>query len=285
MSGIAGNSRSSARLWLHVWEQCQMHGSVQRALLLLAGAEPQSPVETLATLSIGQRNRRLLALRESLFGPGFVGLATCPQCGERIEMTFAASEISQAMASIQRSDAGITGSPEVDSEGGEHGATTPSSLVAIEDRYLWSDSSFEVIYRLPTSQDLMALDPAHGSGARRKQLLDRCILESRSDGVNVAPDQLPSEVSAAVVAHMAAVDPFALMETDLICSACEYRWPVQFDILSFLWDELNAWAERMLNEVHTLASAYGWSEMEILDMGPWRRGRYISMVLDRGAVT
>jgi hypothetical protein len=44
--------------------------------------------------------------------------------------------------------------------------------------------------------------------------------------------------------------------------------------------ELNAAATRLLHDVHTLASAYGWSEGDILAMSEARRARYVAMVLD-----
>ena len=42
--------------------------------------------------------------------------------------------------------------------------------------------------------------------------------------------------------------------------------------------EIHAWAKRTLREVHTLASAYGWSEREILSMSAVRRALYLEMV-------
>ncbi len=59
-----------------------------------------------------------------------------------------------------------------------------------------------------------------------------------------------------------------------------FVFSVAFDIVSFLWNELNAWAIRTLREVHILASAYGWSETDILAMSPWRRQFYLE-VLER----
>jgi hypothetical protein len=53
---------------------------------------------------------------------------------------------------------------------------------------------------------------------------------------------------------------------------------VAFDIASYFWDEINAWANRILREVHILASRYGWSERDILALSPWRRQFYLDMV-------
>ena len=67
------------------------------------------------------------------------------------------------------------------------------------------------------------------------------------------------------------------------------RWPcsawlagtrslVQLDAGQLLWDEIEARAQVLLHEVHTLASAYGWSEAQILALTPARRASYLAMV-------
>jgi len=52
-----------------------------------------------------------------------------------------------------------------------------------------------------------------------------------------------------------------------------------FDIASFFWAEICVQAKRLLREVHTLARAYGWREMDILSMSPARRQFYLEMVI------
>jgi hypothetical protein len=38
------------------------------------------------------------------------------------------------------------------------------------------------------------------------------------------------------------------------------------------------WASRLLLEVHALASVYGWSERDVLNLSPRRRRLYLDMV-------
>jgi hypothetical protein len=64
----------------------------------------------------------------------------------------------------------------------------------------------------------------------------------------------------------------------LKCPVCSDEWNAAFDIESFFWIEINAWAARILGEVHILASAYGWSEQEILRVSAWRRECYLNLV-------
>jgi hypothetical protein len=94
----------------------------------------------------------------------------------------------------------------------------------------------------------------------------------------VAVDLLPADVLGAVEDQMAAADPQADVRLALSCPACGHQWQEVFDIVSFLWGEVQAWALRLLREVHTLASAYGWSEADILALSPQRRQMYLEMV-------
>ena len=89
------------------------------------------------------------------------------------------------------------------------------------------------------------------------------------------PINCHADVVDAIVAHMAQADPQADIQLSLVCPQCGHQWQAAFDIASFFWSEINAWANRMLREVHILASRYGWSETDILAMSPWRRQFYL----------
>jgi hypothetical protein len=78
---------------LAAWERGLRESPVERALTLLACASPESTREILAHLSIGERDRRLLTIREWTFGTRLVCAATCPECEERIESTFDVRQI------------------------------------------------------------------------------------------------------------------------------------------------------------------------------------------------
>ncbi len=62
------------------------------------------------------------------------------------------------------------------------------------------------------------------------------------------------------------------------CPTCDHAWDEIFDIVSFFWAELDAWAHRVLHDVHVLARAYAWSEAEILALPPLRRQYYLELV-------
>lgn len=132
---------------------------------------------------------------------------------------------------------------------------------------LWLDGQ-QVRFRLPTAGDLLAM--AEGAvTADAAHLLARCVVEgTATNGAG----------QAAIGAAMAAADPQADVRLALTCPACGHAWRAAFDILTFFWAEIDAWAWRTLREVHTLAQAYGWSEGAILALSPLRRQRYLELV-------
>lgn len=77
---------------------------------------------------------------------------------------------------------------------------------------------------------------------------------------------------------MGELDPQADMVLSFSCPHCAAESSHLFDIASVLVKEVNNWAQRMLRDIHTLATAYGWSEARILALGPMRRQAYLDMV-------
>ena len=67
------------------------------------------------------------------------------------------------------------------------------------------------------------------------------------------------------------------MLVNLSCAACSHAWQVTLDIERFLWTKVCATAKRLLRDVHTLASAYGWREPDILSLSSTRRQIYVEM--------
>lgn len=232
----------SAAELLAAWEQGQGRPPVQQALVLLAAACPDAHPDALADMCIGRRDARLLDLRERIFGSQLVSLAICPSCGERLELSFDTADIRAADA-------------------------PPDDPLAL------AVAGYEVTFRLPNSRDLLAVAGRGEAGDPRRRILDRCLIDARGPG-----SDLPPEVAHAIVARMAEADPQADVQLALVCPACERPWNAAFDIVSFFWSEINAWAIRTLRDVHALASAYGWREADILAMSPWRRQCYLEMV-------
>jgi hypothetical protein len=242
----------SAGELLDVWERGQTQTPLLRALTLLAAAEAETPPECLARLSIGQRDALLLTLREQTFGPHFISLATCPTCGERLELTFKAEDI--------RMEAPMGASSDL----------TQELSLRVGD--------YAMRFRLPNSLDLDVCHQGTDLDTARHLLLQHCLLQVWRDGAEVSPTQLPVEVLDAVAGHMAQADPQADVRLALACPQCDHHWQAAFDIGTFFWHEIEAWAQRTLHEVHILASRYGWGERDILAMSARRRQWYLNVV-------
>lgn len=237
----------SASELLDVWERGLSQSSIQRALTLLTAACPESPPDKLFNFSIGQRDGLLLTLREQMFGSQLVSFAVCPGCGDRLELSFTVNDIRIA--------------PEI--------KPVPVLSLKVED--------YEVQFRLPNSRDLVAVSQSD-LRTMRQQLLACCILSASLDSATLSLADLPATVINAVLAEMAQVDPQADVQLLLSCPGCHHQWLVTFDVVSFLWSEIDALARRLLREVHTLAAIYGWREADILAMSPQRRQLYLEMI-------
>ena len=239
----------SAAELLDAWEACQFLPSPQRSLALLLAALPELPVQELAIESVGRRDGRLLTLREHLFGRQVAALATCRKCGLQVDLAFATTDIR---------------APEAPPDA--------SALVQID--------GYQAVVRPITSYDLMELQPASGSTAQAGLtiLLARSVIEASHNGNPVPAAALPPEVATAIARGLGELDPQAEVLLDMVCPDCGTQWQALFDIASFLWTELDAWAHRTFIEVHRLAWTYGWREADILALSPQRRQRYLQMI-------
>jgi hypothetical protein len=232
---------------LDAWERGMAESPVRRALLLLGAAWPDTPEPALAELPVGRRNERLMEMRARLFGTRLAGIAACPSCDARLDLAFDLDDIREPRASADVGDLTIAA------------------------------DGLTVRFRLPTSLDLQATATCSGTASARVLLLQRCVLELRCDRVAPGVSELPEAVVQEINRRMAEADPQADVQVTVSCAACGVAWQAMFDIASFLWGEVDRWARRMLHEVHVLASAYGWTEAEILRLGPWRRRVYLGL--------
>lgn len=233
---------------LEVWEQGSSLSLTQRALALLSIACPDLDREALARLSIGWRDGLLLSVRELAFGASLSGITNCPKCGEQLETYFYVEDLRTSTGSA---------------------TNEPAALSA---------DGYEVRFRLPDSTDLLEVGNQQDAEAARKILLERCVLSARRNAAQLLVGALPEKIVTEIERKMLEMDSQANVQLEFDCPACGEKWSAVFDILAFFWDELDSWARRLLLEVHTLASAYGWRESDILEMSATRRGIYLNMV-------
>src|SRR5262245_40826944 len=82
---------------LSAWEEGVPQPLIQRALMLLATAWPERSVDEWARASIGERDGRLIRLREELFGSRLDTTTVCPKCGEQLELMFNTQDVQVPM--------------------------------------------------------------------------------------------------------------------------------------------------------------------------------------------
>ena len=230
---------------VRAWEWGQDKHSVDRALSLLTLAQPELSSAQAASLTVGQRNARLLTLREKTLGPMLQGFAQCPQCRAPLEFSLEAAAIRLPEPAVQE--------------------------------YAVIVDGIHIRLRLPNSLDLAAIVGCSGIEAARRLLIERCVLQAQLAGQEIAASLLPDAVIPALAEAVSEYDPQADMHFDLHCVVCGHTWSALFDIVSFFWTEIIALARRLLQDVHTLARAYGWSETEILAMSAARRQFYLEL--------
>ncbi len=216
---------------------------VDRAPALLRSLGLLEPAGNPADITVGACDLLLFDLRCWLFGPDLDLMATCPACGEVVELVIPAAEV------------------------------VPAHPMARLSRVTVEEDSLRISCRLPTNGDLRAL-AGIDRGAVAADLLERCVEDIA--GPDEPPDvaTLPPEVAERVADALAASDPGADVTADIECP-CGAVWPETVDIRAILWTELTRWVQARLSEVHLLARAYGWAERDILQMSPYRRRFYL----------
>jgi hypothetical protein len=233
---------------LQAWERGQGRRPFERALALLAVGEPGEDWERLAQLPIGQRDTRLVALREQSLGSALRAFSRCPVCDAELTFTLQTGDL--------RTD-------------------TPAAEAA-EPIELTGDG-ISVRFRLPATTDFAELPLSADVLTVRRLLAQRCVLEAERDGIALDFEALPEVLIEAISAEMSHRDPQAETTISLSCPTCEHRWSALFDIATFFWAEIAALAKRLLSEVDVLARHYGWREGDILALTAWRRDAYLQL--------
>lgn len=229
---------------LRVWEEVSLLPPGKRSLHLVRNLS--SSLHDADSLSVGERDRHLLLLRREWFGDSIDAVSHCPRCQSRVEIQFSISELA-----------------------------TPAYSECVEDIFV---GDYHVRWRLPTAKDVAQVSECLNATEVRNELIQRCLLEVQHGSKAIPPLSCPEEIVAQVCKKMSEADPLADSKLELQCPNCQHAWLTPFDIGSFFWRELDVYVQKLLHEVHTIASAYGWSEESILRLSDPRRRRYLEIL-------
>ena len=223
---------------LQVWEVGRGLPPLERVIFLLTRAGWQDA----GSLTVGQKNRALISLHEQFFSPQLACVARCPRCSTQLEFALSTALLAASA---------------------EH---EPRQMLTLDHQ------AYTLTVRQPQLRDLQI---AQGQGA---SLYARCVVEARSDKETVAFELLPESARLSVAKALLLDDPLLDIRLALECPECGASWKSPLDLLAFLWQEIERWSQRMLITIYRLASAYGWSEEQILSLSAWRRNRYLDLI-------
>lgn len=212
---------------------------IDRALLLAASGGGTQDAHDWSDLPLGVRDGRLMALRCGWFGARFDARVACPACKAMLALSLDLRAFADRRAP----------------------RAPPDHVVVAGARF-----------RCPTSRDMAALAGMDDVGAAAQALLRRVALDGEPDG------GWRDAARAAIDQALDEADPLAHVTVSTTCQACAHAWTTTLDIAATLWDELASRAGDVVHQVHRLASAYGWSERDILSMPAARRALYLGQI-------
>lgn len=239
---------SSAAALMQSWDPAGRAPAHRRLGTLLAAIEGS---EAVRDDTLGERNRRLLALHRNLVGTPLEARIACPGCATENEFALPVARIlaiplppRDAVARLRIGRAVHT-------------------------------------FRLPRMSDVEALagtGPGSGSfagsgGGFEARVIERC----RTGGKGPLPVGAVETLGRA----FDEIDPAADIAVDITCAGCRRPIATTVDIASFVARDLDRLADGLYRDIDTIASAYGWSEADILALPPSRRSRYVAMIAGR----
>ncbi|GAA1274835.1 hypothetical protein [Streptomyces javensis] len=302
---------------LAIWEAGLAHHGPGRALLLHRAARPESGADELLSLPVGEREADLYALRRALFGERMQIRAECDACGEAMEFDLDARDLGvrpgeqDGPLRVEEGEwtvefrlptvADLEAAAQAAAAAGGHVAAK-ADVGAYADVGVGVDVNVDVGVDADGNVGVGADSGAYGDAASesyggetereptaaaraRRALLARCIVSVHRSGRPVPADRLPAaELPEPVQRRLAEAaeraDPAADVTLNVACPECGEATRAELDIASYLWAELDHWARDLLLDVHLLATAYGWSEPQILALSPLRRRYYLELCAD-----
>jgi hypothetical protein len=179
----------------------------------------------------------LLHLRAALLGPVISTTCPCPACGERADISF---RVADYIGFVR---------PRVP-PGVRQGQGAQAGWLVLDG----------AAFRVPSIADQLAVRRSASPGAAMRAL---CL----------APG-LPGPVARRIEAAIARMAPEVTGPVGGPCPHCGAAVRALFDVARYVVTELRRIAHGLYEEIHLLASAYGWTEADILALPGPRRRRY-----------
>ena len=157
-----------------MWERAEGQGSRElRALMVLGVAHPEEGLASLSQLSIGQRDKRMLAVHERLSGRALALSADCARCEQPVEVALDARVLAATTSDLDATD------------------EPPPRLHHLRHEDIVID------FHLPDTSDLDALTVFDDVETARQALIDRCVHSATAaDGTSLRGHELAADRNA-----------------------------------------------------------------------------------------
>lgn len=211
-------------------------------LLCRQGDNVLSPGKTdeLTTLD---REILLSSVYEQLYGPRIESNIVCSNCDSEFEVSFSLKEaLTSAFpdeALQDRYECDTTGAFKIDNKGR---------------------------FRLPNGSDELRIQGLPSEEAE-EILLANCLVEGDFSA-------LGEEVREAIQR----LAPVPDLDIDAVCPECQHSQSAHFVLQSYFLTSLVQERPRLLNEIHLLATTYGWSLNEILSLPRNQRRAFVELI-------
>jgi hypothetical protein len=200
-----------------------------------------------AALPVGDVDALVCELRAEVLGDRMIVEGRCPACSTAVDVDFCL----QAFREHRRT-------------------RCPRGVAPVTAPGWWALARHDATFRLPTAADVLAVEDEDDPAAA---LAARCVRGAAGRATLRAAEHA-----------MAMLGPTLRDDVEGACPDCSATVPLDVDVRELCLQELRFLAHGVLEDVHVLAGAYGWSEQAILDLPVRRRSAYAELVhASRGA--
>lgn len=212
---------------------------LDRLLVEAAGCLPPGAGDTLTGFD---RDRVLLAIYRRAYGNRIESTIECLGCRSRFDLHFSLTDLHAAVDS-QRVEAALD--------------FTPDGFCHLPDG---------LVFRLPTGReecDAAALP----SGEAHAALIGKVVVSSSRPVTAPELDEL-----------LARAAPLLDLDLDATCPECHRTQKVHFSLQAYLLESLLKERRRLVSDLHRLATVYGWSRRDILELPRGDRRVHVELI-------
>jgi hypothetical protein len=224
-----------------------------RAIVDIDGRTPDR--DAVCALTIGDRNRALLAALAATYGMPDSLVARCPDaaCGAAVDLPLDFAFFIAARSAYAANE--------------EH-----RIVVAADSRQIG------VRFRLPNGHDLAAsvIEAQDDPSMAARHLLQRCVLAT-DDAESAAIEHYRDAIALAVEGAMETLEPMAEITLRSSCPECGGPVAGTLDPVRLIAAAMDRHGGIFL-EIDRLARAYHWSESDILALPAMRRRHYLALI-------